>query len=216
MDTIATRSPATIAGTASGSSTRQSVCAALAHPARRLEHLRRRAAEPVEDVAEEDQQRVADERDLDRRHGQPGQGTSSWKSARLGIVYTTAERTRTAPRAGGSGARGAQRRARGRSRSRRRSASASRARGAPAGSPGPSCRAPSPCRRGGSRTTQSLASPKSGITGSVRHVEQLGQPVERHDAPRLLSRPDDERARACVIISESASRRVVLSARDRA
>ena len=42
------------------------------HPARRLEHLGRRRAEPFEHVAEEDQERVADERDLDREHGEAG------------------------------------------------------------------------------------------------------------------------------------------------
>ena len=76
-----------IAGTASGSSTRVSDLPAVeAHPARRLEHLGRRGAEPGDDVREEDHERVADERDLDRRVGEPVNGTRSWKSARLGIV----------------------------------------------------------------------------------------------------------------------------------
>ena len=37
------------------------------HPARRLEHLVRRAAQPRDDVREQDDERVGDERDLDRR-----------------------------------------------------------------------------------------------------------------------------------------------------
>ena len=56
------------------------------HPAGGLEHLGRRRAQPGDDVREEDHERVGDERDLDRRVVSPVNGTSSWKSARLGIV----------------------------------------------------------------------------------------------------------------------------------
>ena len=65
---------------------RQDLAPREAHPARRLEHLGRRRAEPGEDVREQDHERVGDERDLDRRVVSPVNGTRSWKSARLGIV----------------------------------------------------------------------------------------------------------------------------------
>ena len=42
------------------------------HAAGGLEHVRRNCPQALERVAEEDQERVADERDLDRRHGQAG------------------------------------------------------------------------------------------------------------------------------------------------
>ena len=54
--------------------------------ARRLERVGRNVAQPLDHVAIEDQERVRDERDLDGRCVTPVNGTSSWKSARLGIV----------------------------------------------------------------------------------------------------------------------------------
>src|SRR5581483_8639741 len=49
----------------------EDVAPAQPQAARRLEHLLGHRAEAGEDVPEEDEQRVADERDLDRRHRQP-------------------------------------------------------------------------------------------------------------------------------------------------
>ena len=73
VDTVAIRSPATISGTARGSSTRQSCCELrVAHPGGRLEDVRRHAVEAGHDVADEDHQRVEDERDHDRHQPEPG------------------------------------------------------------------------------------------------------------------------------------------------
>src|SRR5918992_697129 len=65
--TVAILMPAMMAGSASGRSTRQSICQGVSPLARALGHL----AQAGDDVAEQDQQRVRDECDLRARHGQP-------------------------------------------------------------------------------------------------------------------------------------------------
>ena len=65
---------------------RQHLAASKAHPARGLEHLGRRRAEAGDDVRVEDHERVADERDHDRRRGEAGEGDEDLEGARLGIV----------------------------------------------------------------------------------------------------------------------------------
>ena len=68
VDTVAIRSPAMIAGVASGSSTlHEGLPACEAHAARRLERIRRHGAQPLDHVAVEDEERVRHERDLDGR-----------------------------------------------------------------------------------------------------------------------------------------------------
>src|SRR5918999_5064367 len=66
------------------------------HPARRLEHVRGHAAQAAEDVPEQDQERVADQRDLDRRHRQPGEGHEQLeeREARDRVEQGEAERER--------------------------------------------------------------------------------------------------------------------------
>ena len=74
VETVAIRSPATIAGSGERQLDAESVCSRVRPmPRAASEHLGRDAAKALEDVPVEDQQRVADERDLDRRHGQAGE-----------------------------------------------------------------------------------------------------------------------------------------------
>ena len=69
VETVAMRIPAMIAGRASGSSTRQRICRPLIPIPRAASSTSGwNRPEPDHDVPEEDQQRVRDERDLDRRH----------------------------------------------------------------------------------------------------------------------------------------------------
>src|SRR5581483_4130213 len=59
--------------------TAQHLHARQPHPPRRLDHVGRHAAQPRERVAEEDQERIADEPDLDRRDGDPRHGHEQLK-----------------------------------------------------------------------------------------------------------------------------------------
>ena len=69
----AIRSPAMISGSASGSSTRQSSWRSVSPmPAAGVARLLGHVVEPVDDVAEEDQQRVGGQRDDRRRVAAPG------------------------------------------------------------------------------------------------------------------------------------------------
>ena len=119
-----------------------------AHPACSFEHLGRGRAEADEDVAEEDQQRVADERHLDRRHGQARDRHEQLeeREARDRVDHRRGDRERVARRGAGD-APAARRGTRSRIRRRRRSRSARCARRAPAAAPDPSCRGPSRRRR---------------------------------------------------------------------
>ena len=51
----------------------QNLATRQAHPVRRLEDVSRNASQSLEDVAEQNEQRVANEPDLDRHDGQPGE-----------------------------------------------------------------------------------------------------------------------------------------------
>ena len=72
--TEAMRSPAMIVGSASGISTvNEPAHPGVAHAVGRLLHGRGHGVDPGDGVADEDQDRVADERDLRREHAEPGE-----------------------------------------------------------------------------------------------------------------------------------------------
>ena len=84
VETTATRSPAIVAGKARGARRAKRLPPREPHPTRRLEHVGRDAAQPFEDVPEQDQQRVADERHLDGRDGEAGDGDEELEEREAG------------------------------------------------------------------------------------------------------------------------------------
>ena len=88
--TVAMRMPATITGSASGSSTRKRIWRSVkSHPAGRVFGLRRDGVEARDGVADQDQERVGDEGDDDGRgpdgHARYGDEDSEERETRYGV-----------------------------------------------------------------------------------------------------------------------------------
>ena len=192
--TVAIRSPAMIAGSASGSSTRHRICTSgEAHPRRASRTSVGHPPQARQHVAKQDQQRVGDERDLDRRHAEPGERDEQLEERERGDRVEGAgddQDRRLDP----VGAVGDEREQRTRSRSRRRRA-IDRELDVLADARGRTRRdqfvaKPVPAERAVLARTQSSPPPKSGMTGSPWREDHasssaagLDAAVERSEQP---------------------------------
>ena len=201
VETVAMRIPAMIAGRASGSSTRQRIWRPLMPIPRAASSTSGgRRAQPGEDVPEQDQEGVGDERHLDGRHRQAGQRDEELeeREARDRVEERGDEVERPLEDSGPAGDSAA---AKAMTKPTVTAISVSLTCWRSAGwSTSPQLSRTHSGQKRRFSWTQSLASPKSGITGSVwargrSRGESRGERIQAERAPRpaCVVEDDDER-----------------------